>query len=57
MPPQGYAAPMPRMVRLRVRRWGGGLAVLLPDPLAREEGLGDGDVVEVTVRKERDWKA
>lgn len=47
------AGRMSRLVRVRVRRWGEGLAVLLPDPVAREEGLGVGDVVEVTVRKER----
>lgn len=44
---------MPRTLRLKVRPWGDGLAVLLPEPVAAEEGLGPGDLVEVTVRKER----
>lgn len=42
-----------RTLRLKVRPWGGALAVLVPDRLAEEEGLRPGDVVEVTLKKDR----
>lgn len=44
---------MSRRVRLRVRRWGTELAVLIPRPFAAEEGLLAGDVVDAVLAKER----
>ncbi|HLE97768.1 MAG TPA: hypothetical protein VI997_10395 [Candidatus Thermoplasmatota archaeon] len=44
---------MPRRVRLRVRRWGDELAILIPRPIAAEQGLLAGDVVDALLVKER----
>jgi len=42
------------ITKSKVKRWGNSLGVVLPKTLVEEEGLREGEEVEVTVRKTSD---
>ena len=42
------------ITKSKVKRWGNSLGVVLPKTLVEEEGLREGEEVEVTVRKVSD---
>ena len=42
------------MTKSKVKRWGNSLGVVLPKALVEEEGISEGEEVEVTVRKVSD---
>ncbi len=42
------------ITKSKVKRWGNSLGVVLPKTLVEEEGLKEGEEVEVTVRKVSD---
>ncbi len=39
------------IIKAKVKRWGNSVGVVLPKKLVAEEGLREGEEVEVTVRK------
>jgi antitoxin component of MazEF toxin-antitoxin module len=45
------------MTKSKVKRWGNSLGVVLPKTLVEDEGLKEGQEVEVTVRKAVDIRA
>lgn len=45
------------ITKSKVKRWGNSLGVVLPKALVEEEGLKEGEEVEVTVRKISDVRA
>ncbi|MDA4129433.1 MAG: AbrB/MazE/SpoVT family DNA-binding domain-containing protein [Thaumarchaeota archaeon] len=45
------------MSKSKLRRWGNSFGVLLPKALVEREGLKEGEVVEVSVRKIADVRA
>jgi antitoxin component of MazEF toxin-antitoxin module len=44
------------ITKAKVKRWGNSLGVVLPKTLVDEEGLKEGEEVEVTVRKISDTR-
>lgn len=45
------------ITKSKVKRWGNSLGIVLPKALVEEEGLKEGEEVEVTVRKISDVRA
>ena len=45
------------ITKSKVKRWGNSLGVVLPKTLVEEEGLREGEEVEVTVRKVSDVRS
>ena len=45
------------LTRARLRRWGNSLGVTVPKELVRQEGLREGEEVEVQVRRVSDIRA
>ena len=45
------------MSKSRIKRWGNSYGVLLPKAVVEEEGLKEGEEVEVSVRRVKDVRA